>query len=125
MTVPIAADAGPLIGLARAGLLHILPELYRVVEVPPAVLDELRISDERPGSSALRQALEAGWLVQIALESPDKVAALERMVDLGEAEAIVLAEERGSRFLLLGADIGRAREILKRAGKGNPPIPGD
>lgn len=62
MTKPIAADAGPLIGLARAGLLVLLPELYEVVEVPPAVEEELRLGEERrvPERSAqLRR--RAGW----------------------------------------------------------------
>lgn len=33
----------------------ILPRLYPAVEVPPAVVDELRIARDRPGSRALRE----------------------------------------------------------------------
>lgn len=114
MTKPIAADAGPLIGLARAGLLALLPELYAVVEVPPAVEEELRLGEERPGSRALRKAQEAGWLVTRALRDRERLADLERIVDRGEAEAILLAEERGSRFLLL--DERRARVLARSRG---------
>jgi hypothetical protein len=63
MTSRITADAGPLIGLARAGLLGILPRLYPAVEVPPAVVDELRIAEDRPGSRALREARAAVFAV--------------------------------------------------------------
>lgn len=68
----------------------------------------------RLGSSALRQALDAGWLVQVALENPDDTVALERVVDRGEADAILLAEERGSRFLLL--DDRRGRLVARERG---------
>ena len=116
MTSPITADAGPLIGLARAGLLGILPRLYPAVEVPPAVMDELRIAEDRPGSRALREAQAAGWLETVALESPERVTELADVVDRGEAEAILLAEERGSRFLLLderrGRLLARSRGVL-------------
>jgi predicted nucleic acid-binding protein len=116
MTSPITADTGPLIGLARAGILGILPKLYPVVEVPPAVVDELRIAEDRPGSRSLREAQAAGWLVTVPLESPEEVTELEQVVDRGEAEAILLAEERGSRFLLLDERRGRALERLADAG---------
>jgi hypothetical protein len=108
MTGPITADAGPLIGLARAGILEILPRLFPAVEVPPAVVDELRIAEDRPGSRALREAQAAGWLVTVAVGRPERLTELEQVVDRGEAEAILLAEERGSRFLLLDERRGRA-----------------
>lgn len=111
---PIAADAGPLIGLARAGLLQILPKLYSVVEVPPTVVEELRVEEERPGSRALREAQAAGWLVTRGLEWPEQATKLEEVVDGGEAEAILLAEERRSRFLLL--DERRARLLARSRG---------
>jgi hypothetical protein len=118
MTSAITADAGPLIGLARAGLLGILPRLYPAVEVPPAVVDELRIAEDRPGSRALREAQAAGWLVTVALESPERVTELADVVDRGEAEAILLAEERGSLFLLLDERRGR---VLARS-RGVPVV---
>jgi len=107
MTPRIAADAGPLIGLARAGILGVLPKLYQAVKVPPAVEAELRLTEDRPGSRALREAQAAGWLVTVALRSPERVTELEEVVDRGEAEAIQLAEERGSRFLLIDERRGR------------------
>lgn len=112
MTPPIVADAGPLIGLARAGLLDVLPQLYRSVEVPPAVARELRLGEDRPGSRALRQAKTAGWLVERELERPERLGELLVILDPGEAEAILLARERRSRFLLV--DERRARALARR-----------
>lgn len=112
MTRPIAADAGPLIGLARAGLLDILPQLYRTVEVPAAVVAELRIDENRPGSRTLRDARSAGWLRSVELQDPEWVEELP--LGRGEAEAIVLALERHSRFLLV--DERRARALARSRG---------
>lgn len=114
MMTPIAADAGPLIGLARAGFLDLLPELYGSVEIPPAVAGELRLSEDRPGSRALRRAKTAGWLVERELEHPGRLRDLLVIVDPGEAEAILLALERQSRFLLV--DERRARTLARRRG---------
>lgn len=114
MTSPIVADAGPLIGLARAGFLDILAKLYALVEAPLAVVDELRLNEGRPGSRALREAKAAGWLVALAVERPERLAGLERVVDRGEAEAILLALERRSRFLLI--DERRARALARSRG---------
>lgn len=114
MTSEVAADAGPLIGLARAGLLGLLPALYPAIEVPPAVEGELRLGEDRPGSRALQEAQAAGWLVTVALINPKQATEIAQTVDRGEAEAIVLAEERDSRFLLV--DERRARALARRRG---------
>lgn len=114
MTRPIVADAGPLIGLARAGHLDLLPKLYRTVEIPPAVLEELRIAEDRPGSLALRGAISAGWLQSVALEHPERSEEIQQLADRGEAEAILLALERVGRFLLV--DERRARAVARGRG---------
>lgn len=117
--VPIIADASPLIGLASIGHLDLLRELYQEVVIPAQVLEELHVHENRPGSRALLQALEAGWLQAEALRDPTEMISLQRSIGPGEAAAILLAEQRACRFVLL--DEKRGRAVAKRR---NIPVAG-
>jgi predicted nucleic acid-binding protein len=117
--VPIVADASPLIGLARIGLLALLRDLYGGVVIPAEVLEELHVHENRPGSRTLLLALEAGWLRAEALRDSAEMVALLRSIGPGEAAAILLAEQRPCRFVLL--DEKRGRAVAKRR---NIPVAG-
>ena len=104
----VAADAGPLIALARVQLLSLLQQLYGEVLIPPAVQQELRLGSDRPGAQRLADALQAGWLRVQALQDVSERAALSQLIDVGEAEAILLAEQVPCRFLLIDERKGRA-----------------
>ena len=115
MTRIVVADTGPLIALARAGYLELLRALYQEILIPPAVYDELCLGSNRPGSKRIAEAIEQEWL-HICRPS-SKTSSLSELVlilDPGEAEAIVLAEEVDCKFLLIDERKGRA--IAKRRG---------
>ena len=116
MTGIVVADAGPLIGLARVRRLDLLQKLYTLILIPPAVHDELHVSFGRPGAVQVRSALEQRWLqVHDLPASADRsLAELILILDAGEAEAILLAEQVRCRFLLI--DDRRGRRIAKRRG---------
>jgi uncharacterized protein len=100
----VVADAGPLIGLAKIGRLDLLRRLFRRVLIPCGVEAELRIESSRPGSKALADAREAGWLSAVTV--PHVPAHLLAALDRGEAEAIALAKHE-SAVLLIDESCGR------------------
>mgnify|MGYP001818636693 FL=1 len=116
MTGIVVADTGPLIALGRAGCLKLLHDLYKDVLIPPAVRDELHLGSGRPGARQSAEAFEQGWL-QVQEPSADSAQALSDLMlvlDPGEAEAILLAEEVHCSFLLIDERKGRA--IANRRG---------
>jgi hypothetical protein len=62
VTGVVVADTGPLVGLGRVGLLHLLRDLYDRILIPPTVHDELRLGSGRPGAEQSAEALAQGWL---------------------------------------------------------------
>jgi uncharacterized protein len=99
--VKIAAvvDSTCLIGLERIGRLDLLQSLLDPILVPPAVAKEF---GSRPP-----------WLAVEAPSSVGTIAALNLVVDAGEAEAIALAYERRCRIIL---DDRKARLVARRLG---------
>ena len=61
-----------------------------------------------PAFSTIRLGTQqTGWLRVVAPANQGEVAGLERLLDRGEAEAIVLAEELGAALLLIDEYDGR------------------
>jgi len=89
------ADTGPVLHLAEAGALHLIPLLGDVL-VPPAVRVELtRWSPASPLTNLIEvQALDS----MSAAQSDDWSKA--GLVDRGEAEAIALARQVSADYLL-------------------------
>lgn len=99
MKEAIVSDSTCLIGLERVGELEILPALFSAIMIPPEVMREFG------GNFA--------WLKVENLTNHLLVAALQMVVDAGEAEAIALASEKN--YLLI-SDGKQARSAAKRLG---------
>ena len=113
MTSIVVSDAGPLIALGRIEQLNLLKQLYQNVLIPPAVHSELRCGADLPGATALRQAINDGWVsIQKVPVKATALSELRLILDAGESEAIVLAELVECRFLLM--DERRGRQVAKK-----------
>jgi len=112
--MPVVSDTSPLMNLAIIGQLGLLHRQMGTVVIPLAVREELQLDSQLPGSDALRQAAEAGWLEVRSVQDATLAKALERQLDRGEAEAIALAVEIQAEWLLL--DEREARRAAKALG---------
>lgn len=100
----VVSDTSPLTALLQIGQADLLPTLFDQVIIPPTVRDELlRFHESLPG-----------FLVVKAIQDQSAVEALNQELDLGEAEAIVLAEESHADCVLM--DEKRGRTVAKRRG---------
>lgn len=95
------SNTSPILNLAIIEHLNLLPQQLEEVWIPNAVHEELRLDEDLPGSSIIRQALADGWLKVKPIENAAFVQVLARELDRGEAEAIVLAIEMGADRVLL------------------------
>jgi hypothetical protein len=102
------------LNLAIIDQLVLLREQFGEIWIPPAVLKELRLEEDLPGSSAVREAREAGWLRVKAVKDRPLVQVLRRDLDQGEAEAIALALRVKTEWTLL--DERDARRVAKSLG---------
>ena len=72
-----------------------------------------------PGSRAIRGAMKVGWIRTVAVKQDTLVRSMQRDLDRGEAEAIALAIQEETEWVLLDERDGRklARSMgLKIAG---------
>ena len=115
----VVADASPLIGLASAGALHLLRELFETVTITRLVKDEVTGSPRRPGARELDAAMREGWL-RVA-PAPLETWRLTG-IDAGEASTIALAVQQEGALVLIDDALGRAQaaaqglEVLDLAG---------
>ena len=101
----VAADASPLIGLATAGVLHVLRELFGTVTITRLVKDEIT-GGRRPGAQELDAAMRDGW-IRVAPAPPETWRLTG--IDGGEASTIALAAEHPGALVLMDDTLGRAQ----------------
>lgn len=61
----VVSNTSPILNLAIVGRLSLLQQQFGTVMIPQAVLNELRIGENLPGSQAVKEAVEEGW-IQVA-----------------------------------------------------------
>jgi len=83
--VPTVSNTSPLLNLAIIGKLELVWSQLGRVLVPPAVVDEFRLEESRPGSATLRQAVEEG---SISSEPPSDDTLVLRTFDDGLVQEV-------------------------------------
>jgi len=112
--MPLVSNTSPILNLAIVDQLELLRRQFGEILIPNAVLDELKVDEERPGSQAICEAIASGWIqVQEASNEP-LVQLLKQTLDRGEAEAIALAIELKADWTLL--DEREGRKVAKSLG---------
>jgi predicted nucleic acid-binding protein len=115
----VAADASPLIGLAAAGVLAVLRELFGTVVITRLVKEEVTARGPRPGARELDTAMREGW-IRVAPTPLETWQFVE--IDAGEASTIALAAQHEGALVLMDDSEGRAQaanrglEVLDLAG---------
>lgn len=105
------SNTSPILNLSIIGKLELLQDQFTTVIVPPAVISELRIQENIPGTGSIRTALKEGWIKIEKVQNHSMVQLLLRELDEGEAEAIALSVEVKSDLILL--DESEARRIVR------------
>jgi hypothetical protein len=95
----IVSDTTPISELAKVGYLDLLPQIFNQVVIPKGVFDELQMG-EHPATKLVKNL---SWLEVIEVKNKQLVEDLQKSskLDLGESEAIALAEEMKASQLLI------------------------
>jgi predicted nucleic acid-binding protein len=112
--MPVISNTSPLLNLAIIDHLFLLPQQFGQVLIPQAVLAELKVDQDLPGSSVLRAALNEGWLIPQSVGNGALVSLLRQQLHQGESEAIALAIEVSAERILL--DEKEARQSARALG---------
>lgn len=103
----VVSNTSPIINLAAIGHLDLLRELYGTLTIPDAVYDEIVVRGRgQPGADEVQQF---SWFVRQSVSNRALVVQLMGSgLDVGEADAIVLALETNAPLLLMDEKLGRA-----------------
>lgn len=101
----IVADTTPISELAKVNYLNLLPKLFGRVIIPQGVYDELT-TGQHPAAELVQELF---WLDMVAVNNRLVVKELQQVgnLDLGESEAIALAEEMNADQLLIDEKAAR------------------
>ncbi|VXD25452.1 Similar to tr/Q55985/Q55985 [Planktothrix serta PCC 8927] len=101
----IISDTTPISELAKVNHLDLLPKLFGKVMIPQGVFDELQVG-QHPAAKIVQNL---SWLEIVKVDNQQLVNELQQSfkLDLGESEAIALAEEIGASQLLIDEKAAR------------------
>jgi predicted nucleic acid-binding protein len=102
----IVSNTTPLIGLASIQRFELLYQLFGKVYIPKAVYNEAVVCGREVGG-AKREVSTALWIETVTVSDRKAVEVLLEVLDLGEAETIVLARHMNADWVLMDEKKGR------------------
>ena len=101
----VVSDTTAITHLARIGALNLVHQLYMTIFIPEAVYLELTSHGSNiPGAN---EAKSYPWIKMQKVKDKRRVDLHSKILDLGESEAIALAEELHADLLIIDEKIGR------------------
>lgn len=98
----IVSDTSAITNLIQVGQLDVLQQLFGNIIIPDAVYQELAVYQSQK-DVVDRQS----WIEVRAVKRKEKVKPLLEIIDAGEAEAIVLAQELNVELLIIDEKKGK------------------
>lgn len=106
----VVSNSTILIGLSKIGKLDLLQKLFTKIVIPAEVFDEVVGKGEnKPGADDVKNA---SWIETSSISDRIQVQLLMGSLDKGEAEAVVLAKEKGANLILLDEEKARKMAVL-------------
>lgn len=105
----VVSDTSPITNLAAIGQMGLLQQLYATIVIPIAVYNEMVAADHIVPGALEVQTLS--WIQTQIVADTQRVTKIQNSqdnIDLGEAEAIILALELKADLLLMDERRGRA-----------------
>jgi uncharacterized protein len=87
---------------------------FSEILIPNAVLEELKVGEERPGPQAIHEAISSEWIQTQKVSNEPLTQLLKQTLDRRKAEAITLSIELKSDWTLL--DEREGRKVAKSLG---------
>lgn len=98
----VISNASPIIALSLIERLHILKDLWREIIIPEAVYNEVVIKPKgKHDISLIEDAIDNNWIKVIGIKNRLQAKMLMSILDIGEAEAIILAQEISADLVIL------------------------
>lgn len=108
----VISDTSPITNLAAIGQLDLLRQLYETIIIPLAVYDEMVAVDKIVSGAVEVQTFD--WIqaqTVVNAQSIRNIQTTHEDIDLGEAEAIILALELKANLILMDERRGRALAV--------------
>ncbi|MCG8329252.1 MAG: DUF3368 domain-containing protein [Chitinophagales bacterium] len=108
----IVSDTTALSNLIQINKLQLLQHLYSEVIIPTSVYDELYVLVDL--EIITKEILDQDWIIIRSVKNTEQVNDLLKVLDIGESEAIILAQELKADYLLIDEKEGRLIATKKR-----------